>query len=359
MKKLLTLFLFLLWTAPARPDAIDEAIRQEMRRLHIPGLSLAIVRDGRVVKTEGYGMANLELKVPSRPETVYKIGSVSKQFLAAAILLLVQEGRLRLDDRISQYLDGTPEPWREITLRHLLTHTSGMARESPAFSTLRERANEEILKGAYSLPLLFAPGERYAYSNLGYFCLAEILVRVTGKPWSEFLAERLFRPVGMIATRTTTSSEIVLHRADGYIWRNDRHENAGPQLAVRPSGAFLSTVLDLAKWDAALDTDWPLLSSTREQMWKPVRLNSGKTHPYGFGWMLESVRGHRLVRHGGSLPGFRAEFRRYLDDRLSIILLTNADQVELTTLGQKIASLLLPDLHAATGRTATTPSPGN
>ncbi len=330
--------------AIAHADKVDDFVKAEMQRQHISGVAIAVVKDGKVIKAEGYGLANVELNIPAKPESVFQIGSVSKQLIAAGILLLMQEGKLSLDDKISKFLDGTPETWKEITVRHLLTHTSGIVREAPGFNPHKIQDDAEVIKTAYPLPLRFAPGEKWEYCNVGYFSLAEIIRKVSGKPWGDYLNEHLFQPLGMNATRTTTTTEIVPNRADGYVWRDGKYRNAEIFFALRPSGAFLSTVLDLAKWDAALYSDQLFKPATREQMWTPVKLNSGVAHPYGFGWELDAVNGHKRVQHGGSLPGFRATITRYLDDKLTVIVLTNGDNANPGAIALGIAESYIPSL---------------
>jgi D-alanyl-D-alanine carboxypeptidase len=182
-----------------------------------------------------------------------------------------------------------------------------------------------LIKSAFAAPLDFPIGTKYQYCNVCYFTLADIIARSSGKPWDALLAERIFAPLGMTSTRTTTTSALVPHRARGYVWQKEHYVNAEEYIAVRPSGAFLSTVMDLAKWDAALNTDRVLTRASRETMSTPVQLRDGRTHPYGFGWIVDSFDGRRRVHHGGSLPGFRAEMARFPDDSLSVIVLTNAD----------------------------------
>lgn len=336
--------LLLLQTTIVRADKVDDYVKSELQKQRIPGLSLAVVKEGKLIKAAGYGLANVEHNVAAKPETAYKIGSVSKQFLATGIMLLVQEGKLRVDDKLSQYLDGTPETWQGITIRHLLTHTSGILREAPGFDPFKIQSDFDVIKTAYSQPLRFTTGEKYEYCNVGYFSLAEIIRRVSGKGWDEFLNERVFAPLGMSATRTTSTRAVVPNRAGGYEWDKDKMQHATEYFALRPSGAFLSTVLDLAKWDAALYTDKILKPATREQMWTPVRLNSGATYAYGFGWELAPLGNHKQVQHGGSLPGFRSHFARFVDDKLSIIVLTNGDNAQPRTIVQGVAALYFPDL---------------
>ncbi len=217
-----------------RGDEIDDYIQAEITKRHIPGVSLAVVKQGKVVKAKGYGLANVELNVSATPDTVYKIGSVSKQFLATGIMLLVQDGKLKVGDPIGSYLEGTPEAWKDITIRHLLTHTSGLPRKAPGFEDLKIQSDAELIKTAYSQKLGFAPGEKWRYCNLGYFALAEIIRKVSGKPWGEFMRERVFAPLDMKSTRVTTVRDIVPNRADGYYWRGHL-ENDEVMLAVRPA----------------------------------------------------------------------------------------------------------------------------
>ena len=345
--KRITIFALGLLLAAAvavRADKVDDYVKAEMLKQHVPGIALAVVKDGKIIKAEGYGLANIELNVPVRPETVYKIGSVSKQFIAAGILLLIQEGKISLDDSISKFLEGTPDTWKPITIRHLLTHTSGLVREAPGFDPLKIQADADVIKTAYSLPLRFTPGEKWEYCNVGYFSLAEIIRKVTGKPWGDYLNDALFKPLEMNSTRTTNMTELVPNRANGYGWREGKYQNSAIYLALRPSGAFLSNVLDLAKWDAALYTDRFLKQVTREQMWTEVKLNSGTTYPYGFGWELDSVGGHKLMHHGGSLPGFRAELARFVDDKLSVVVLANSNSAEPDTMAIEVAEFYIPNL---------------
>ena len=322
-------------------DTVDRFVAAEMARKHIPGVSIAVVRRGRVVRADGYGVADLEHEVPVTPQTVFKIGSVSKQFLATGIMLLAQVGRLSVDDPVAKYFTDAPESWRGITLRHFLTHTSGVTREGPAFDPLKTQPDSVVIRSAFARPLEFPTGSKYQYCNVCYFTLADIIARVSGKPWDAFLAERVFRPTGMTATRTTTTTDLVPHRARGYTWSDSGYVNAPEFLALRPSGAFLSTVLDLAKWETALDRGGVLTPASRAAMWTPVRLTDGSAYGYGFGWELDSLDGHRQVHHGGSLPGFRAEFARFPNDSLAVIVLTNADGARPDEIARGVARIFL------------------
>jgi CubicO group peptidase (beta-lactamase class C family) len=279
--------------------------------------------------------------MPAKPDTIYKIASVSKQFIATGVMLLVQEEKIGVDDPISRYLAGTPPTWEAITIRHLLTHTSGLVREAPEADPHKPRTDAEVIASAYPVPLQFQPGDKFQYSNVGYFALAEVIRKVSGEPWTDYLDKKVFKPSGMNSTYPTNTKVTLPNRAQGYVDNNKLRE-AGEWLALRPSGAFLSTVLDMATWDAMLYTDKILTEATRHQMWTPVKLNNGTTYPYGFGWQLEPLNGRRTVYHSGGGPGARTKFVRFLDDRLSIIVLINLDDVDVDSLVEGIAALYLP-----------------
>jgi D-alanyl-D-alanine carboxypeptidase len=331
------LTLLLTAAATARADEVDDYIARQMKAQKVPGVALAVIKDGKIVKAAGYGLANRERNIAVTPDTVFKIGSVSKQFIATGIMLLAHEGRLGIDDPVSKYLQGAPDTWKPITIRHLLTHTAGLVRESPAFDPNKNIPDAEIIRAVYGVPLRFAPGARYEYSNTGYWTLAEILRVVTGRPWSEFITQRIFAPVGMRVTAPTNVTPALPNRAAGYTG-NDNSTRADDWVALRPSGAFLSTVMDLAKWEAALYTDTVINDATRRQMWEPVRLTDGKTAEYGFGWHVDAVAGRRIW-HGGGLPGFSAQYVRFPNAGVTVILLANGDDSDTASMANGLAAL--------------------
>jgi D-alanyl-D-alanine carboxypeptidase len=335
-----TFAMLLAATAVARADKTDDYINGRLKGWNIPGLSLVVVKEGEIIKAAGYGLANVSLKIPATPETVYHIGSISKPFVAMGIMLLVQEGRLGLDDSISKHLEGLPATWKAITVRHLLTHTSGIVREEPGFDPFKVQNMADVIKSAYRVPLRFAPGDKWEYANAGYSQLAEIIRVVTGQPWSDYLSEKIFRPAGMNSTYPTNTKERIPNRARGY---NDEAQEVDDWRTFYPAGGFLSTAPDLAKWDAVLNTDKLLSDTNRRQMWTPVTLNAGTTHPYGLGWELDGpVSGDKVVRHGGSVRGFRAEFARFTDERLTIIILMNANDIDYASVVRGVAAQYLP-----------------
>ena len=342
----LVLVLLVSASTAAHADPVDDYIADKMSSQHIPGLSLAVLKSGKPVKLKGYGLANLELETPATPESVYKIGSISKQFIAAGIVVLSAEGKVGLDDSIRKYLDDAPESWQPITVRRVLSHTAGLVREAPGFDPLKVQSELDVIRTAYATPLAFQPGEKSQYSNLGYFVLGEIITRAAQKPWPEYIQERIFEPLGMRATRVTTTRDLIPHRASAYDYdrASSSFRNTGTMLAVRPSGAFISSILDLAKWDAALYTDTPLSAQQRELMWAPTKLNDGTERPYGFGWVVGKVGTHRRVEHGGTLTSFRSQISRYVDDKVTVIVLTNCGQAQPEIIAQRVAAFYIPDL---------------
>jgi CubicO group peptidase (beta-lactamase class C family) len=341
---------------PDEPSSanVDEFVGGELRAQHIPGVALAVVRDGKIIKTAGYGFANVELSVPTKPESIFQTGSVGKQFTATAVMMLVEEGKVGLDDEISKYFPSSPPAWKDITVRHLLTHTSGIPdyTEEKSGGGINMRADyteEELVKKIAALPLDFPPGEKWSYSNSGYLILGVLIHHVTGEFYGDFLQQRIFQPLQMTCTHIISEADIVPNRSAGYRLVKGELKNqkwVSPSLNTTADGALYTNVLDLAKWDAALYTEKLLKKSSFDQMWTPVKLNSGKTSPYGFGWRVAEVNAHHLLEHGGAWQGFTMHISRYVDDRLTIIVMTNLDagHSDPGKIAHGVVSLYLPAL---------------
>ena len=331
----------------APPDDVDRYILEEMKRQQIPGLSLAVVKNGQIVKARGYGVANVELDVPATEHTIYQSGSVGKQFTAAAVLLLVEDGTLSLDDHITKFFPKAPASWRNITVRHLLTHTSGIRNYTDeALDMRRDYTDDQLVALAMKSPLDFAPGERWSYSNTGYVLLGVIMTKVSGTFYGDFLSERIFTPLGMTTARIISEADIVRNRADGYHLVKGALKNqdwVSPSLNTTADGSLYLTVLDMVKWDAALLGTSFLSAASRREWWAPVKLNGGRSYPYGMGWSVEYERGHRSVGHGGAWQGFKTHIQRYPDDGLTVVVLTNLAQARQSAIALAVAGLY----HAA------------
>lgn len=364
MHRFIAAFLLaLVVTAPAVADPVDDYVQTVMAAKKIPGVSIVVLRDGKVVKSKGYGFANLEHEVAATPGTIYQSGSVGKQFTAAGILMLAEDGKLGLDDRLSKYFPDGPASWHRITVRHLLTHTSGLKDYGEDEIDFRKDYTEaEYLEIIKRMPIEFEPGTQWSYSNTGYLLLGVLTSHLAGKHWSQFLAERLFAPLGMKTTRMISERDIVMHRAAGY--ELDQKGDVKNQEWVSPSanrcadGALYFSVTDLAAWNAALNARDFLKPESFKAWWTPVTLANGTTFPYGFGWDIEEQRGYRLIEHGGSWQGFRAAIARYVDQGLSVVVLSNLAQAEPETMAHEIAGLFEPALKRPDpARSAQDPEP--
>jgi len=213
--------IILLFVAPCiaqdeTTNKVDDFVQAEMQKQRIPGVSLAVVKNGQIILAKGYGYANVEHNVPVKPETIFQSGSIGKQFTATAVMMLVAEGRINLDEKISKYLGDVPDSWQNITVRHLLTHTSGLTDYPGDFDFRRDYTEAELLKRAQAITPGFKPGEKWQYSNLGYVTLGILIHKVTGQFYGDFLQERIFKPLGMTTTRIISEADIVLNRAAGY-----------------------------------------------------------------------------------------------------------------------------------------------
>jgi D-alanyl-D-alanine carboxypeptidase len=334
-------------SAPVRTalaDEVDDYIKGEMKSRQIPGLVLAVLRKEQTVKRAAFGLANVELNVPAKFETVFEIGSLTKQLTAAGILLLAQEGKLRVTDKINQYLPSAPGSWNEVTVHHLLTHTSGIRSYTglEGFELRRHLSQRQFIEEIGKYPLEFGPGESWKYCNTGYNLLGYIIENVSGKSYWDFMSERIFQPLKMDTTTNRFPTQILGNRAAGYEQTNHILINRDSDLTdVFAAGAVVSTVGDLVKWNDALAGEKPLISASKQAMWTAAKLESGEGTGYGYGWRIGDLDGHKMIWHGGATSGFSAALLRFPDDLLAVIILTNTDEQIAPTLAKKVAQYYL------------------
>jgi len=344
---------------------IETYLNSEMRAEQIPGLSYAVVHNGKIIDSGSYGLANVELKTPVTPHTLFNIGSIGKTFTATAIMLLQKDGKLSINDPINKYLDSLPDSWNTITIKHLLTHTSGIkdyAHDFPGYSFIEKDRKQEIteaqfIRMATNLPLNFSPGERWAYSNSNFVLLGFIIHKLAGKPTGEFMKERIFGPAGMKETRYTDVREIIPNRASGYLL--DEDDNNKLINGIYVSNFFsrmgdmgiLTTATDLARWSLAQDKATILDQQTLEQMWTPSELNNGLEVmgvagvSYGMGWGLSNHRGYQELGHGGSfINGYTAQFTRFPEIGFAVVVLCNLNPSRVHWIGYNIAGFFVPQL---------------
>jgi hypothetical protein len=300
----------------------------------------------RGARWEDHQSGGLRVREPGAPDS----GQAGDDlFTAALTLLLARDGKLSIDDPIRKHLPEAAEAWSAITIRHLLTHTSGLSDPYSKLDLRKDYTDAELLKIEGELPLLFPPGEKWSYSNMGYHVLGFLCNRVGGKFYIDQLKERIFAPAKMTTARGISEAEIIPNRAAGYELEKGRPQNqawVAPVLNTTADGSLYLTVLDLARWDAALYTEIPLSAALKESSWTQATLTSGKKTEYGFGWQLDEVNGHRRVHHGGAWQGFTTQISRYVDDRLTVIVLTNLAGANPPRIADKIAGIYLPAVAA-------------
>lgn len=339
---MITLFLLISVLAYGQVDSTDLIIQKIMKEQNIVGLSVAVIKNGQPLVNKGYGLANAEHNVPVTTETVIRLGSLSKQFFTTAILKLQEEGKLNIEDSVHVFFPDAPETWRPIRVKHLMSHTSGLQREGPAYRNSLIQPDLVIIKSAYPLPLNFKTGEKYQYCNLGYYMLAEIIKQVSGMPWQDYIREKLFIPAGMKNSSMADFYPIISNRANGYMHKKGVLVNADAMYAVRPSGGFLSTSSDMILWEKQLrDKNNILKKEHWELLWQPVIKTtsdlSSKAH-YGFGWIIDERNGHKVIEHGGANVGFRSHYTRFINDDLTIIIMTNTDEANPATIVRALAA---------------------
>jgi CubicO group peptidase (beta-lactamase class C family) len=333
-------------------DAVDQYVRAEMEKHHIPGLALLVSRNGQPVRAQGYGLANVELQVPVKPETVFQSGSMGKQFTATAIMMLVEEGKIGLDDPLTKYFPDAPATWKQVTVRELLSHTAGFTDYPGSFNFRKDYTEDEELKMVEGLPLDYPPGTKYSYANLGYATLGFLIHKVTGKFYGDFLQERIFRPLDMNTTRIISEADIIPNRAAGYRLVKGELKNqewVAPMINTTADGSLYFSILDLAKWDAALYTEKLLKRSSLEQMWTVAKLKNGQPNSdhYGFGWDIENKNGHKVIGHGGSWQGFKSHISRYVDDKLTVVVLINQADANPGPITDHVAEMYLSSAGAS------------
>lgn len=316
-----------------------------------PGAALLVVKDGKPLLRKAYGLADVARGLAMQPDMAMRVGSITKQFTATAILMLADEGKLALSDPITQYLPGFPE--RAITVEHLLRHTSGIANFT-AKLTWRENAAREIgmaqmIDSFKNDPLEFAPGARYAYNNSGYYLLGAIIEKVSGQPYAKFVEQRIFTPLGMLHTAYEGQERTPVPRAAGHSADGRGGFRPAPVLHMSQpyaAGALVSTVDDLARWDAAVSSGKLLKPATWTQALAEHKLADGGT-AYGYGWEVNKVRGLGYTGHGGDIHGYSAYSLRLPQHKLYVALLTNADSglVRPEVVAKKAAAIAFGDPH--------------
>jgi CubicO group peptidase (beta-lactamase class C family) len=337
------------WTAlradlPSQADVArkaNEYMSASVERDKFSG-SVLIARDGKVLFSRGYGMANLEHDVPCTPQTKFRLGSITKQFTAMAILILQERGKLNVDDKVKKYLPDAPAAWDDITIRHLLTHTSGIKNYTgfPDFlKTLRNRITlTDLIAKFKDKPLDFKPGEKFKYSNSGYIVLGKIVETASGKSYGAFVKEAIFDPLEMHDTGYDSAAQVLKHRASGYSRPAGMAATNSQYIDMsipHAAGALYSTVEDLLKWDRALDTERLVSKKSMDAMFTAFK------DGYGYGWMIDRKFDQPRQSHGGGIPGFVTVIERFPAEKLLVVALSNLENARVDRIGNDLAAIAL------------------
>ena len=334
---------------PAIAAQIDAYADKVMRAEQIPGMAVAVIRDGEVLIAKGYGVATVEHDVRVTADTIFQLGSVGKMFTAAAVMTQVEAGKLRLDDPIAKFFPGAPARWQDITVRHLLTHTSGIPDAGPDFDYRADYSDDELVKVAAGLPHAFDPGKRWSYSNTGYQLLGILVKRASGRFYIDVLHSEVFEPLGMATARGISEEDIVLNRASGYKLVDGKLKNqdwVSPSMNSTADGSLYASLNDMIAWAKGVEQGQLLGDAGWKAVYSPVQLSSGKPYPYGFGWNIGAAAGQPHYHHGGAWQGFRTHYSRYLHGKMSVIILTNQVNADVFKIATDVAGLLDPALVA-------------
>ncbi|MCA1625369.1 MAG: serine hydrolase [Acidobacteria bacterium] len=318
---------------------VDEYMNAAVRVYRFSG-SILVARDSQTIMSKGYGMANYELHVPNTPQTVFRLGSNTKSFTATAIMMLQERGKFNVNDSICKYLSDCPAAWQPITIRNLLTHTSGIPNYTalPDFGKTMSLpvTHASLINRFKDKPPEFAPGEKYNYSNSGYYLLGVIIERASGKSYADFLQENIFAPLGMTQTGYDNSSRVIKNRAAGYVAQGDSFANASYIDMTIPfaAGALYSSVEDLLRFDKALNTEKLLSRKSLDEMFTPLK------NEYGYGWEIRKQLERQLIEHGGSINGFQSSLSRFPADRETVIVLSNNGSLSTRGIAQDLAAIV-------------------
>ncbi len=329
-------------SAPANKQVIAKIDEYMKAVLRVDGFSgtILVARNGKPVVSRGYGMANIELNVPNTPESIFRLGSVTKQFTGMAISMLQERGKLSVDDPMCKYLTDCPDAWKPITIKHLLTHTSGITNYTgfPDFAktTIMPITTAEMADRLKKEPLEFTPGEKMAYSNSGYYLLGAIVEKASGKKYADFLQENIFTPLGMKQTGYDDPLRIIMNRAAGYQKQAGKFINASYMDMSVPyaAGSLYSTIGDLLIWDQALYTEQLVSQKSLDEIFTPSKWN------YGYGWGIGKKFDHRSISHGGGIYGFATDISRYPDDRVTVVVLSNIQAAPAGEISGNLAAIV-------------------
>lgn len=332
-------------TAQQITAKVDAYMNVAARAKYFNG-SVLVARNGQPLISKGYGMANHELRVPNKPQTAFRIGSLTKQFTATAIMMLQERRKLNVKEPICKYLENCPAAWQNVTIHHLLTHTSGI----PSYTSLPDfgkiSAQHFTFAGFVDVfrdkPLEFKPGDKFDYSNSGYYLLGLIVEQVSGASYAEFLRGNVFLPLGMKNSGYDDSSTVVPNRASGYYRRKNSFFNADYMNMTIPysAGALYSTTEDLLIWEQALYTDKIIPRTSLDEMFKPLSKKVNRNWDYGYGWGIGKKFDRAVIGHSGEINGFSSMLIRFPSERVTVIVLSNNQNANAEEIGEGLSAIV-------------------
>jgi CubicO group peptidase (beta-lactamase class C family) len=328
---------------------VDAVVQKAIDAKNIPGAGVAIVRGGKVVLTKGYGSADLESGTLANEKTAFQIASVTKQFTAAGIMLLVEDGKLKLDDTLGKYVSDVPPKWSTVTIRQLLNQISGIPNYTAGGKLLSDKVytKAEIIGLVKDVPMSFEPRTKWEYSNTNYFLLGMVIEKVSGKSYPDFMRDRVFKPLGMESTVINTSGLKIKNAGVGYNFSGGNWQKTGADPSQPfAAGAIVSTAEDMAKWAIAVGQGKLLSKASWDEILMSGKLADGKQTNYGFGWNIGKMGEVEYIAHSGGIQGFGAYHVRFPADDLSVVVLTNTAGTS-TKIANDIAALYLPKVAAA------------
>ncbi len=328
----------------AHADPIDDLVQAEMAASNTPGVAISIIQKGRLMRAQGFGQADIELGVPVHSDTLFKTGATGMQLTAAAIMLLVEDGKLNLDEPVTRYLKGAPRKWHKVTIRQLLDHTSGLP-ATPNGDFRTDYTTDQLLAIIAAEELNFPAGSRWRFSYAGYIVLGFVIEEVTGEHWSKFVQQRLFSPLGMHSARGINEFAIIPNRSSGYEVREGNLRNAewvSQTANSTADGSVYLSVLDYAAWAGAVSQQRLLRPGSWKELAQPAKLNDGSTCAYSPGWFLAPAT--QSLWHSGSWQGFQTYALRYPDKDLTVAVFVNGEGADVQHLARGVAALVDPAL---------------
>lgn len=329
---------------------VDAVLKKAIDAKAVPAAGVAVVRDGKVVLSKGYGKADIASNLDANENTAFQIASVTKQFTAAGVLLLAEDGKLKLDDTLGKYVSDVPAKWSGITFRQLLNQVSGIPNYTAGGKLVNDKnyTKAEILGLVKDVPVAFEPGTKWAYSNTNYFLLGMVIEKVSGKPYPEFMRDRIFKPLGMSSTQVNTSGLKIKNAATAYelasgAWQQSTLDDPSQPYAA---GAIVSTPADMAKWAAAVSVGKLLKKTSWDEAFASAKLPDGKPTNYGFGWQIGKIGETPYVGHSGGIRGFSSYHVRFPAENVSVVVMVNAANGAPQKLAFEIAGLYIPKVAA-------------